>query len=258
MAKITKTYFKAHYPKRTKNSHKNLNGKVFIIAGSKNMAGAAVLAARAAYRAGAGFVTVAAVREIKPALIKAVPEALVLDLKSLNGYLYGESFRQIKTYLKENPQDVLAAGCGLGKGAKGISGLLKSAKIPCVIDADALNYIAKLGAENLKGLPCILTPHEGEIKRLLGKNNFDRNTAAQIVSSLSGGVCLLKGPHTQVCFNGSKNINTSGNEGLAKAGSGDILTGIIAAIWAKLIKSGKPAQSSYGGKPWRIFARCGG
>ena len=239
MAKITKTYFKAHYPKRTKNSHKNLNGKVFIIAGSKNMAGAA-------YRAGAGFVTVAAVREIKPALIKAVPEALVLDLKSLNGYLYGESFRQIKTYLKENPQDVLAAGCGLGKGAKGISGLLKSAKIPCVIDADALNYIAKLGAENLKGLPCILTPHEGEIKRLLGKNNFDRNTAAQIVSSLSGGVCLLKGPHTQVCFNGSKNINTSGNEGLAKAGSGDILTGIIAAIWAKLIKSGKPAQSSGG------------
>lgn len=244
MTKINKTYFKKHYPKRTKNSYKNLNGKVFIIAGSKNMPGAAVLAARAAYRAGAGFITVATVKENRAALIKAVPEALILDIKSSNGYLNGESLKQIKTYLKGNPQDVILAGCGLGKGAGIILNLLKAVKLPAVIDADGLNYIAKAGAAKLQGLTCILTPHEGEIKRLLGKLPFDKNTAAKNISVLSGGVCLLKGPNTQVCSGNLKNINISGNEGLAKAGSGDVLCGIIAASWAKLIKSGVPAQQS--------------
>lgn len=244
MAKINKTYFKKHYPKRTKDSYKNLNGKVFIIAGSKNMSGAAVLSARAAYRAGAGFITVATVKQNRSALIKAVPEALILDIKSSNGCLNGESLKQIKTYLKQNPQDVILAGCGLGKGAQIILNLLKAVNLPAVIDADGLNYIAKAGVENLKGLSCILTPHEGEIKRLLGKIPFDKNTAAKNISALSGAVCLLKGPNTQVCLGSLKNINTSGNEGLAKAGSGDVLSGVIAALWAKLIKSGLTAQSS--------------
>jgi len=242
--KINKTYFKKHYPKRTKNSYKNLNGKVFIIAGSKNMPGAAVLAARAAYRAGAGFVTIATASEVRLHLIKAVPEALILDIKSSNGCLNRESLKQIKTYLKNNPQDVILAGCGLGKGAQIILKLLKSVNIPAVIDADGLNYIAKAGAENLCGLNCILTPHEGEIKRLLGKISFDKDTAAEKISALSGAVCLLKGPTTQICFGNLKNINTSGNEGLAKAGSGDVLSGIIAALWGKLIKSGISARSS--------------
>lgn len=238
MTQIDEAFFKRHYPRRTKDSYKNLNGKVFIVAGSKDMPGAAVLAARAAYGAGAGFVTISAPNDIRPALVNAVPEALILDVKSAGGYLGAESLPRIKEYLKANRQDVLLIGCGLSKGAEITEEILKSAALPAVIDADSLNFIASRGTEFLKNVPCVLTPHVGEIKRLLGNADFDFENAALTISRLSGGACLLKGPATQVCFDGRKNVNSSGNEGLAKAGSGDVLAGIIAAVWAKLLKAG--------------------
>lgn len=235
-------FFKNNYPRRSRNSYKNLNGKVFIVAGSKDMPGAAVLAARAAYRAGAGFVTVASVRQSRDALIKAVPEALILDIKSPKGYLGESALKKIQSYIKQNKQDIILIGCGLGKGADITFKLLRSVKTPAVIDADSLNFIAKRGINLLTDIPSILTPHEGEIKRLLGDISFNKDTAALTISDITGGVCLLKGPNTQICFKGRKQINTSGNEGLAKAGSGDVLAGIIAAIWAKLLKSAAEAD----------------
>lgn len=232
-----KNFFKKNYPRRAKNSYKNLNGKVFIVAGSQDMPGAAVLAARAAYRAGAGFVTVASVEQARCALIKAVPEALILNIKSPKGYLGESALRKIQSYVEKNKQDVILIGCGLGKGADITFKLLRSAKTPAVIDADSLNYVSKRGINLLKDIPSVLTPHEGEMKRLLGDISFNGDTAALTVSDITGGVCLLKGPNTQICFEGRRQINTSGNEGLAKAGSGDVLAGIIAAIWAKLLKA---------------------
>lgn len=248
MAEINEDFFKKYYPRRSKDSYKNLNGKVFIVAGSKDMPGAAVLAARAAYAAGAGFVTVATVSDIRPALINAVPEALILDIKSKGGYLGGEALSQIKNYLAKNPQDVILTGCGLSKGALITEELLKSSALPSVIDADSLNFTACRGVSIVKGVPCVLTPHIGEIKRLLGDIPFDTENAALKIAELSSGVCLLKGPNTQICFDGKKNINSSGNEGLAKAGSGDVLAGIIAAVWAKLIKARagiNPSESGF-------------
>ncbi len=248
MTVINETFFRKYYPRRSKDSYKNLNGKVFIVAGCKDMPGAAVLASRAAYAAGAGFVTVATVSDIRPALINAVPEALILDIKSSGGYLGAEALAQIKEYLKNNPQDVILTGCGLSKGALITEELLKYAALPAVIDADSLNFISSRGASVLKDIPCILTPHVGEMKRLLGGIPFDAESAALKISELSGGVCLLKGPATQICFNGSKKINSSGNEGLAKAGSGDVLAGIIAAVWAKTLKAGgmtNPRESGF-------------
>ncbi len=240
MSLIDKTFFKQYYPRRAKDSYKNLNGKVFVIAGSKDMPGAAVLACRSAYKAGAGFVTIATVKELRPALINAVPEALIIDIESSGGYLNENSLKDIKEYIKANPQDVLLIGCGLSKGAEISIKVLQDLKIPSVIDADALNFIAGKGIESIKDIPSLLTPHIGEIKRLLGVKEFSEQSAALQISSQTGGVCLLKGPNTQVCFNGKKNINTSGNEGLAKAGSGDVLAGIISAIWAKLLKADIP------------------
>lgn len=248
MTEINETFFKKYYPRRSKDSYKNLNGKVFIIAGSKDMPGAAVLASRAAYAAGAGFVTVSTVSDIRPALINAVPEALILDIKSSGGYLGAEASVQIKDYLKNNPQDVILTGCGLSKGAAVTEEILKSAALPAVVDADSLNFISSRGVSVLKKTPCILTPHIGEIKRLLAGIPFEEENAALKISELSGGVCLLKGPATQICFNGNKNINSSGNEGLAKAGSGDVLAGIIAAVWAKMLKAGggiNPRESGF-------------
>jgi len=229
MQKITKAFFLKNFPKRGKNSYKNLNGKVLIVAGSADMPGAAVLCARAAYRAGAGFVALAVPACVYKAAVCAVPEALILKMPS------EKCLKKIIEYNKTNPQDLILIGPGLGKGAAIMPKLLKQTKLPAVIDADALNFLAKHGPEKLlKNIPYILTPHEGEMKRLLhGKVSADK------LSELTGAVSLLKGPDTIISLRGRSMQNTTGNEGLAKAGSGDILAGIIAGIWAQLIRLGK-------------------
>ena len=230
--KITKNFFKIHFPKRSKNSYKNLNGKVFIFAGSKNMPGAAVLCAKAAYRAGAGFVSLAVPKEILPACLKAVPEALFLQVSAT-------PLKEITNYLKVMPHDVLLIGPGLTKErAKILLPLLKQTKLPAVIDGDALNALASLGVKNLpkhKEAKYILTPHAGEMKRLL-KSDLTDALAALSLAQKSGAVSLFKGPKTKIAFGKEVWQNTTGNEGLAKAGSGDTLAGIIAGIYAQLLK----------------------
>ena len=230
--KITKTFFKKNFPKRPKNSYKNLNGKVFILAGSKTMPGAAVLCAKAAYRAGAGFVTLAVAKEILPACLKAVPEALFLQINK-------NPLKEIITYLQKMPHDILLIGPGLTKErAKILLPLLKSTKLPAVIDGDALNFLAEAGLQTLpktKEPIYILTPHAGEAKRLLHKA-YPPETAPLMLAKKSGAVSLFKGPKTKVAYRKELWQNTTGNEGLAKAGSGDTLSGIIAAIYAQLIK----------------------
>ena len=122
--KITKSFFKKNFLKRSKDSYKNLNGKVFIFAGSKTMPGAAVLCARAAYQAGAGFITLAVPKEILPACLKAVPEALFLQVSK-------NPLKEIIKYLKQIPHDVLLIGPGLTKErAKILLPLLKQTKMP--------------------------------------------------------------------------------------------------------------------------------
>jgi len=233
--KITKSFFKKNFPKRPKNSYKNLNGKVFIFAGSKTMPGAAVLCAKAAYRSGAGFITLAVPKEILPACLKAVPEALFLQISN-------NPLKEIISYLKKMPHDVLLIGPGLTKErAKILLPLLKQSKLPAVIDGDALNFLAQAGLEILpkaKEAKYILTAHAGEAKRLL-KQTLPAEKSALILTEKSGAVSLFKGPKTKVALNKNLWQNTTGNEGLAKAGSGDTLAGIIAALYAQLLKKGR-------------------
>ncbi|MBR4508300.1 MAG: NAD(P)H-hydrate dehydratase [Elusimicrobiaceae bacterium] len=230
--KITKSFFKKNFPKRPKDSYKNLNGKVFIFAGSKTMPGAAVLCAKAAYQAGAGFVSLAVPKEILPACLEAVPEALFLQISK-------NPLKEIITYLKQMPHDVLLVGPGLTKErAKILLPLLKQTNLPAVIDGDALNALALVGLKKLpksKEAKYILTPHAGEAERLL-KQKLIGAEAALILSEKSGAVSLFKGPETKVALGKEVWQNTTGNEGLAKAGSGDTLAGIIAGIYAQLLK----------------------
>ena len=230
--KITKQFFKNNFPKRSKDSYKNLNGKVFIFAGSKTMPGAAVLCAKAAYKAGAGFVTLAVPKEILPACLKAVPEALFLQISR-------NPLKEIKTFLKKMPHDILLIGPGLTKErSKILLPLLKDIPLPTVIDGDALNYLAVAGIDKLpknKEPKYILTPHAGEAKRLL-KQDLSPDKAALLLAQKSGAVSLFKGPKTRVACFSELWQNTTGNEGLAKAGSGDTLAGIIAGIYAQLVK----------------------
>jgi NAD(P)H-hydrate epimerase len=239
MKKINKTFFKQNFPVRKKNAYKNQSGKVLIVAGSKNMPGAAILCARAAYRAGAGFVTLAVPEALYKAAVNAVPEALILALPQTRGYLNAASLKTILHYLKQNAHDALLTGPGLGKGADITLNLLNKTRLPAVIDADSLNFLAKNNAGKIdKNIPYILTPHTGEIKRLLHKTEINPQTAANELYKLSGAVSLLKGPATKVSYGNDTYENTTGNEGLAKAGSGDALGGVIAAIFAQLLKRG--------------------
>ena len=196
------------------------------------MPGAAVLCAKAAYRAGAGFVSLAVPKEILPACLKAVPEALFLQVSAT-------PLKEITNYLKVMPHDVLLIGPGLTKErAKILLPLLKQTKLPAVIDGDALNALASLGVKNLpkdKEAKYILTPHAGEMKRLL-KSDLTDALAALSLAQKSGAVSLFKGPKTKIAFGKEVWQNTTGNEGLAKAGSGDTLAGIIAGIYAQLLK----------------------
>lgn len=242
--KITRKFFKQNFPKIAKNSYKNINGKILIIAGSKTMQGAAVLNVLGAYRCGAGMVALASIPEVIKATVCTVPQALVLPLER-------QPLTQIKKYIKSFEPDVLVIGCGLSELAKETINILKSAKVPAVIDASSLTFLASAGEKLPKNIPYILTPHIGEMKRLLKRKAINTETAAKELAQKTGAVCLLKGPVTQVSDGVKTYESHTGNEGLAKAGSGDILAGIIGALYARLLKN-------YDGKIAALYAAAMG
>ncbi len=216
-----------HLPARPKNSHKGLFGHVGIIGAAPGMVGAGLIAGRAALKMGAGMVTVGALDErivvdyLEPRLMFGTPESLV-----------------------ESALDVLAIGPGLGQSARAHD-LLNDALAfpkPLVLDADALNLLAsqpqlaRLAAA--RPHPTLLTPHPGEAARLLGISNADiqadRIQAASRISLNFHAHVVLKGAGSVIVRpDGRYVINTSGGPGLAQAGSGDRLTGILAALLAQ-------------------------
>ena len=231
--KITKRFFKLNFPKIKKDSYKNINGKVLIIAGSKTMQGAAVLNVLGAYSCGAGMVALASVPEVIKATVCTVPQALVLPL--------GKSpVNAIKKYIKSFKPDVLLIGSGLGEMAKNTLKILDFAKLPAVIDASSLTFLASKGAKLPKaGGPYILTPHVGEMERLLKQKTINTKTAARELAQKTGAICLLKGPVTYISDGTKIYESHAGNCGLAKAGSGDVLGGIIAALYARVLAQTK-------------------
>lgn len=247
---------KAWLPPRRPDAHKGDHGHVLLVAGSRGMAGAAVLAARAALRAGCGLLT-AAVPESQQAVVSlAVPEALTLGLPQTHeGALRAEAAGRIKIAHGRKPFTLLAVGPGLGtdpETARALIGLL-SLPLPAVVDADALNLIAREPRAEVRLLlsrrraEVVFTPHPGELGRLLGRTREE--TAAQRADSAAelarafGCVCLLKGRRTIVTDGASLWVNPTGNAGLAKAGTGDVLTGMIAGLWAQAGRGGFEAAS---------------
>lgn len=210
---------------RSRFAHKGTYGHALLIAGSKGKFGAAVLAARACVHSGAGLTTVFTSSEGMKVLQPAVPEAMGV---------YGNRLPDLKPY------SVIAAGPGVGTGKKAadlLHTLLKTAKVPFVLDADALNLIA---AEKswLKLLPpdTIITPHPGEFERLAGKsiNSYEMLQKAITMAKKYKLIVVLKGAYTRVVLpGGDVHFNSSGNPGMAKGGSGDVLTGIIVALLAR-------------------------
>ncbi len=220
-------------PIRKQDSSKRTFGRVLCVCGSLGMSGAAYFAAKAALRTGAGLVEIFTPEENRVVLQTLLPEAIVTS------------------YKKESPDldmldnsisraQVVVCGCGLGVSRESrivLSHLLRSCTLPTVLDADALNLIA-LNPSLLKYAEGkIITPHLAEMSRLCGVDIQEiLSQRLQICKSFAQKhslVCLLKGHNTCVSDGESTYLNTSGNSGMATAGSGDVLAGIIGGLLAQ-------------------------
>ena len=229
------------FPKRIQNSHKGTYGHVLNIAGSSQFQGAAYLSSIAALRAGAGYCMLASCSDVIANMAAITPDITFLDLDQSN---YGTIPKDANKYLSAVANyDVISMGCGLGT-AGGVSdfvlGFLKKNRTsytPIIIDADAINICA---TNKFFSLPMnsIITPHPLELSRLMGVDikEIQQNRArwAWEASKELDCIVLLKGHETIIAVpSGKIFLNHTGNSALAKAGSGDILTGMIAGLCAQ-------------------------
>lgn len=230
--KLTKQYVISLLPKRPINANKGTFGKVLVIAGSENFPGAAYLCCAAAYRVGAGLVTLAADSEVKIIISKRLSEVTFLS--------FSEVFKKLKEY------DALLFGPGLGQKEetiKFVKKLLKKKLPKTIIDGDGLNILAKINNwwERLN-LEIILTPHPGEMARLTGLSideiQSDRIEVAKRFAMIWNQVIVLKGANTVIVFPAVEAaLSLFANPLLATAGTGDVLSGIIAGMLAQGLKS---------------------
>ena len=202
------------------------------------MAGAAALAGRAALRGGAGLVTVATADSCADTVASLEPSYMTLALPSDNGQLSDEAQGKLAAPVEQ--ATAIACGPGLGQ-AENIAGLVRwlydSVSQPMVLDADALNALAA-HPHGLRGAagPRILTPHLGEFRRLAGQPNLSMEQARAAAAGVAAEhhvIVLLKGHRTLVTDGVDESINATGNPGMATGGSGDVLTGLIAALLAQ-------------------------
>ena len=222
-------------PKRVRNSHKGENGRVLILAGSHRMRGAAVLSAHGALRSGAGLVTVAGLESVCAAVSASLPEATLLPLPESEGVISPLAAELLLS------QECDAAVFGPGMTAsEPVLALLRSVwsswTAPSCLDADALNAVA--AGVTLPESPCVLTPHPGEMGRLMGTDSVrvqgSRFAAAREAAAQFGKTVLLKGACTVVSEDGEDLlVNPTGNPGMAAPGMGDVLSGVVATLLAQ-------------------------
>lgn len=230
------------FPKRIQNSHKGTFGRILNISGSQNYSGAAILSSLSALKSGAGYVTLACPDVIVKSIASYSPDITFMPLKSTSiGSISKENTNGVIHRIKDF--DIISIGSGLTTNEETksfILELLKNIEKPIVIDADALNIIA---SENIKNVPknSIMTPHPKELSRLLNISveeiQANREKFAIIGAEKYNTVMVLKGHETVVTDGKNIYINKTGNSALAKAGSGDVLTGITAGIAAQMKKN---------------------
>jgi hydroxyethylthiazole kinase-like uncharacterized protein yjeF len=229
---------------RARDSHKGVFGHLLLVAGSLGKAGAAVLAARAAVRAGAGLVTAAVPEPILAILQLGSVESMGVPLPA--GASGGLAAAAVELVLAVAAgKSALALGPGLGQEAEtaaAIRRLVAAVELPLALDADGLNAFAGR-AEELAGrrAPTVLTPHPGELGRLLGiptgEVQADRPAAARRAAALTGAIVVLKGSLTLIAApGGGLYVNPTGNPGMASGGTGDVLTGILGGLLAQRLE----------------------
>lgn len=232
------------YPERAADAHKGTFGRVLAIGGSAGMSGSICLTATAALRGGAGLVTAAVPSSIQSIVANFEASYMTVGLEcDRNGQLGDQSVATVQTLV--DGMKVVAIGPGLGQSTVAgdlVLSTLKEAPCPVVLDADALNLAAEfkmLGRKDLaRNTPdCVITPHPGEFSRLTGLPTDEINRQRESVAvefAREHGICVvLKGAGTVVTDGARIFVNSTGNPGMATGGSGDVLTGLIAALIAQ-------------------------
>jgi NAD(P)H-hydrate epimerase len=248
---LTKPDIQAALPERSPQAHKWTCGSVAAICGSTGFTGAAALTSVSALRIGAGVVTLAIPRSLNPVMEIKLTEVMTLPVdETTEGTLALKAKRKLVSFIKK--ADAVAIGPGLSQNDETVNlvkDLIPLIGRPCVLDADGINAFAG-DAKKLKGLkfPLVITPHAGEAARLFGIDKRDIVSRpvdfARGVAQDLGVVMVLKGAPSVIADpDGDVFINPMGNQGLATAGSGDVLTGIIAGLLAQKVSPVEAACS---------------
>jgi NAD(P)H-hydrate epimerase len=240
---LTASWARSRLPERPLNSNKGSFGGVLIVAGSSSYVGAACLASLGALRAGAGLVTLASVTAVRSAAASQIPEITHLPLPEEENDFAGDAASFVMEALPG--YDAMIIGPGLGQGAAAralVRGVLTSESaqaVPAVIDADALNILARIsGWTSLLKATAVFTPHPGELARLtsgtVANIQSSRLTTARSAASNWNQTVLLKGAHTVIARpDGKTLISPFANAALATAGTGDVLAGVIGGLLAQ-------------------------
>ena len=225
-------------PKRARESSKRDYGRLLILAGSRGYTGAPSFASRAAVRGGAGLVWLGVPESIYAVTAVKNDEAMPFPLPcDAQGRLTAEALPEVEARLER--MSCLAIGPGLGRSAgvtEFVQGALAASRVPTVVDADALWALSRdMSSLEDAACPLVLTPHEGEFAMLGGLLDGDRVASARRFASRWGCTLVLKGSGSVVAFpDGECYVNQTGNPGMARGGSGDVLTGLMAAMLCQL------------------------
>lgn len=239
--RITPEMVAARFAPRPLDSHKGTYGRLLTVCGSYGMAGAALLCARGALRSGVGLLTAAVPERVYPLLAAAVPEAVFLPLpQSDAGTLAVEAAPSVMAAVPGATAVVVGPGLGTGTAQSHlVRRICRESTRPVVLDADGINSLdPHILREETVSAPLILTPHPGEMARLLGRTvdwvQQNRYEIARHFADECGVTLVLKGHHTLVSAPGRPVLeNPTGNPGMATGGSGDVLAGIIGSLAAQ-------------------------
>ena len=236
MLTLDDAYVRAALPRRDPEGHKGDFGKVYVLGGSVGYTGAPVFCSRAAVRSGCGLVFLGVPADIWQVAAVKSDEAMPHPLPSLDGRLSLAAEADIRR--RAAGCDAVAMGCGMGRGTESdaLVRRLLALEQPLVLDADGINalerHIDELSLR--RGLVTVLTPHEGEFFRAGGDVSRGRENGAAAYAARRGVYLVLKGHRTVIAApDGRLAVNTTGNDGMAKGGSGDILTGMTASLLAQ-------------------------
>lgn len=232
-------------PPRLKTAHKGDFGRILLLCGAVGYTGAPVLAAQAAVRTGAGLVFLGVPASVYPIVAGKLLEPMAFPLADRDGMLSEAAVPAILERLKTC--DACLIGCGLGKSAgtlAAVKAVLENAHCPVVVDADGINVLEG-HIDVLRGAACpvIVTPHDGEFRRLGGELSGSRRSAAWRLHRETGATVLLKGHRTVICGDEGCYVNLCGNPGMATGGSGDVLAGVIVSLLGQGLSPTKAAAA---------------